>query len=299
MNTGGKQPSGSVYPTSVCCIKSYSVISDHTIGQSDKNNESSRLDIIEDMEGTIEKAKEISSLTKDIAVDEGKVKVKKTKNSNPKKTASKKNTKSNRTIKDIVSEVNSDTKEIFISPSIHDSLDRYIDIIDPSIEIWKDIIDFPIYEVSSFGRIRNKQTGKFLKASKSKDYKYPYITVRNPDSSHPSGIQRKTMFIHQIVSNSFISRIPGKVYVNHIDKNLENNHITNLRYVTRSEFCLQSRLRKDNKSGMKGVSYDKRCCKYHVYINIHGNKKRINIGWYENLNEAIAARKAAEEKYIL
>ena len=33
------------------------------------------------------------------------------------------------------------------------------------IEVWKNIVEFENYEVSSFGKVRNKKTGRVLKAS--------------------------------------------------------------------------------------------------------------------------------------
>ena len=36
-----------------------------------------------------------------------------------------------------------------------------------SIEIWKTIIDFPEYEISSLGRVREKESNKILKEKES------------------------------------------------------------------------------------------------------------------------------------
>lgn len=51
-----------------------------------------------------------------------------------------------------------------------------------------------------------------------------------------------------------------------------------------------------NTSGHKGVSYKKRLNKWEVLIQV--NKKTIYLGVYENIEDAVAARKAAEEKYF-
>jgi len=59
---------------------------------------------------------------------------------------------------------------------------------------------------------------------------------------------------------------------------------------------MNSKLRSDNTSGVKGISWNKEKQKYEVYINV--NKKRIRLGRYKQLSYAVAARIWAEEKYF-
>lgn len=54
-------------------------------------------------------------------------------------------------------------------------------------------------------------------------------------------------------------------------------------------------LRKNNKTGVNGVYWDKKLKKYRVRINVKG--KSISLGCFKNLQEAKEARKDAEEKY--
>ena len=51
-----------------------------------------------------------------------------------------------------------------------------------------------------------------------------------------------------------------------------------------------------NTSGHKGVSWDKRRKKWRAYIFYKG--KQIHLGVFQNIEEAIEARKAAELKYF-
>lgn len=53
-------------------------------------------------------------------------------------------------------------------------------------------------------------------------------------------------------------------------------------------------LQSNNKSGVKGVSWDKKRDKWLAQIQFQ--KKSYNLGRYENKEDAIAARKDAEEK---
>jgi hypothetical protein len=55
------------------------------------------------------------------------------------------------------------------------------------------------------------------------------------------------------------------------------------------------RVRKDNKTGVKGVNFCKYWQKYVARISV--NKKRINLGSFANLQDAINARNQAEKKY--
>lgn len=59
--------------------------------------------------------------------------------------------------------------------------------------------------------------------------------------------------------------------------------------------CRNQGIRKDNKTGCKGVNFNKCVNKYEVGISV--NKKRIYLGIYNTLNEAIEVRKEAELKY--
>lgn len=55
------------------------------------------------------------------------------------------------------------------------------------------------------------------------------------------------------------------------------------------------KIRSDNKTGYKGITKRKNG-KYRVSITV--NKKRINLGTYDSLEDAINARKEAEQKYF-
>lgn len=83
-----------------------------------------------------------------------------------------------------------------------------------------------------------------------------------------------------------------KHHIDHIDGNGLNNRMENLREATASQNMMNTRLRSDNTSGVKGVSFDKSKGKWHAYINI--NRKRKNIGYFDTFEEA----KQMREKYV-
>lgn len=96
-------------------------------------------------------------------------------------------------------------------------------------EIWKEILEFPNYEVSNLGRIRNKKTGLIRKQHKGKTcIGYWNIMLWSKNKS-------KNCLVHRLVANAFIPNPLNKPQVNHIDGNRENNCVTNLEWVTVSE----------------------------------------------------------------
>ena len=93
------------------------------------------------------------------------------------------------------------------------------------IEVWKPIEGYNNYEVSSFGNIRNKNTGRILKQGKKGGY----------CSVGLSGYKSRTKIVHQLVAKAFIPNPENKPQVNHKDKNGLNNNIGNLEWVNNKE----------------------------------------------------------------
>jgi hypothetical protein len=90
-------------------------------------------------------------------------------------------------------------------------------------EIWKQIPFEQNYEVSTKGRVRNKETGH-IKSHRLARTGYPRVTL------YPSG---KTYQIHRLVMLTFQPHLVNEC-VNHIDGNPANNNIENLEWCTLS-----------------------------------------------------------------
>lgn len=69
--------------------------------------------------------------------------------------------------------------------------------------------------------------------------------------------------------------------------------LSNCKWSTKFQQSVNQRTRKDNTSGVRGVSKSKKS--WLSYINVNGS--RIRLGLYSNKEEAIKARKEAELKY--
>lgn len=82
---------------------------------------------------------------------------------------------------------------------------------------------FDKYEISESGVVRNAKSGREIKQFHGKD---GYMRLQ---------IAGKTRTVHRLVALTFIPADIGKDFINHIDGNKQNNHVSNLEWCTRSE----------------------------------------------------------------
>lgn len=94
-------------------------------------------------------------------------------------------------------------------------------------EEWKTIDGFPDYEVSIYGEVYSKRTGKILSAGDS-GQGYALVVLCDKDGMH-------TKKIHRLVAEAFIPNPLNKPHVNHKDTCKRNNRVTNLEWNTVSE----------------------------------------------------------------
>lgn len=104
-------------------------------------------------------------------------------------------------------------------------------------EIWKNIVDYPNYCVSTFGRVKRiphkyRTTEIILKHQKSS---FGYLRV-----NLYANRKMKHVFVHRLVAMAFIPNIENKPFINHIDCDPGNNHVNNLEWCTQSENMLYS-----------------------------------------------------------
>ena len=80
----------------------------------------------------------------------------------------------------------------------------------------------------------------------------------------------------------------------HIDRNKLNNLKENLRPITKSRNMMNSNISTRNKTGVKGVSWDKSRNKWTSHIR--KDNKTINIGRFSSFDEAVKQRMIIEAK---
>ena len=98
--------------------------------------------------------------------------------------------------------------------------------------------------------------------------------------------------LHRIIFLMHRGYLPEEI--DHIDGNGLNNDIENLRAATRSQNCRNKGAQKNNTSGFKGVSWQKRDKKWQAQIKLDG--KAHHLGRFDTLEAAHEAYKAAATK---
>ncbi len=112
------------------------------------------------------------------------------------------------------------------------------------MEMWTSVNGFPLYMVSSMGRIRSLRNGRILKGGLDSD---GYRTVL----LYPETGKRKNVRWHRLVAEHFIPNPENKPQVNHKDGNKDNNQVDNLEWVT-----AQENVRHSHDTGLSDFSFN-------------------------------------------
>ena len=107
-------------------------------------------------------------------------------------------------------------------------------------------------------------------------------------------IDRKNYRVHRLAW-LYVHGIFPDNSIDHINGDTSDNRIINLRDVLQSENGKNQTMPKTNKSGIMGVRWYRQRGKWHAQICV--NRKRIHLGYYEDLELAALVRQEAELKY--
>jgi len=113
-----------------------------------------------------------------------------------------------------------------------------------------EINNYPDYLIYEDGRVYSKYTKRFMKP-KNNGTGYLHLGLSKNG-------KRKFHSVHRLVAIHYIPNPHNKKEVDHIDRNKENNHVSNLRWATHSENQQNKAKHCTNKSGIKNISYNKR-----------------------------------------
>ena len=138
-------------------------------------------------------------------------------------------------------------------------------------EEWRNIPNFPNYQVSNLGRVKSLKYNKTNKENllKQQFNKFGYLRVC---LNH-----KFNRFVHRLVAESFISNPNNYSFVNHKDENKLNNCVDNLEWCTtqynnsygnRLEKCSKSMTNNPKKS-KQVFQYDKKLNLIEVYPSTH------------------------------
>lgn len=83
--------------------------------------------------------------------------------------------------------------------------------------------------------------------------------------------------------------------IDHVNRNRTDNSWANLRQATNQQNQLNTGIRSTNKSGVTGVSWNKKRERWYATITVDGRMR--GLGYHRQLDDAAAARRAAELRY--
>lgn len=92
-----------------------------------------------------------------------------------------------------------------------------------------------------------------------------------------------------------INKTPKGFDTDHVNQNKLDNRRCNLKTKTHSQNLFNTKLSRVNTSGVKGVSWYKQTKRWESYITMMG--KRVRLGYFEKMQDAVKARKQGELIY--
>jgi hypothetical protein len=118
----------------------------------------------------------------------------------------------------------------------------------------------------------------------------PYAQRRQPEGMRP-----KTILLHRVILGRMLGRkLVSAEIADHINRNTLDNRRSNLRLATPQQNQQNKGVQRNNTSGFKGVSRQKRSGKWKAEIKSGG--KKIWLGEFDSPEEAyVAYCKAAKE----
>lgn len=102
--------------------------------------------------------------------------------------------------------------------------------------------------------------------------------------------KKKLIRMHRVIVDA-----PNGQEVDHINGDGLDNRVENLRLVNRHQNQRNSKKRRDNSSGLKGVYFDKKSGKWRAKIRVNGYQK--SLGLFLSKDDAYDAYCSASKKY--
>ena len=138
--------------------------------------------------------------------------------------------------------------------------------------------------------VYNGETGEFFARADG----------RKLSAKHVCGYVRVRIAGHDVLAHRlaiYMTTGEQPQHVDHINHDKADNRACNLRGATASEnLCNREGVQANNTSGHSGVAMDRHKRKWMAYIKKDG--KRVHLGVFAKIEDAIAARRAAEPVYM-
>lgn len=98
-----------------------------------------------------------------------------------------------------------------------------------------DKLNYSRYKISNYGQIIARDTGALIASSTHHQSNYLQTRLIN------DGGNRDSVLVHVLVANSFLTKANQELQVDHTDSNRQNNHISNLQFLSASENVKKSK----------------------------------------------------------
>ena len=139
------------------------------------------------------------------------------------------------------------------------------------------------YDRLTGGFVRNSTGVDVSEASKSNKSRYAKVDICGD-----------TYLLHRVIWLYEYGEFPHG-QIDHINGNKKDNSISNLRVVNTHENSLNQATPKNNSTGFVGIYFDKIKRRYRARISDNG--KRVSLGSFVRLSDAVRARLDAESVY--
>lgn len=141
----------------------------------------------------------------------------------------------------------------------------------------------------------NPDNGEFRWIKDTKNHKKPGSLAGSINKGYRRIRIDGRMYAAHRLAIFYVTGVWACGQVDHINQNRSDNSFSNLRIVSNSENSRNQKIRKTNKSGFNGVAFCSTRGKWGACIRSNG--RTVGLGYYENINDAINARKKANSIY--